>query len=138
MLAALVVVRGDAHLVGLFLLVLEGAPVVTEAFFPEAFHEDTFFLVRSFQRIVRSTNITLENGEVFLRRESRPTAGRRVVALPASGRNHLLACCGLYIGHGLLSRPVRAQSSRWHKTEHLRRAGCRQATEGPASSMTAL
>jgi hypothetical protein len=68
MLAALVVLRGDAHLVGLFLRALEGAAVVTDVFFP---HEDTFFLVRSFQRIVRSTNIILDNGEVFLRRESR-------------------------------------------------------------------
>jgi hypothetical protein len=79
----------------------------------------TLSLVCSYQRVVRSMNLTLESSDVLLWRERRAMVGR-LAARAASCRANLLARSGQHTRLGLLSRPVRAQSSRRHKVEHLR------------------
>jgi hypothetical protein len=61
----------------------------------------TFPFVRSYQRVVRSTNLTLERSEVFLWRERRATVGAWPPEPPAAvptcslvaGSTHALAFC---------------------------------------------
>jgi hypothetical protein len=78
----------------------------------------TLRFARSYQRVVRSANFTLESSEVFLWRERRATVGH--LAARAARRPNLLTRSGQHTRLGLLSRLVLAQSSRRHKVEHLR------------------
>jgi hypothetical protein len=78
----------------------------------------TLPLAPSYKRVVRSTNFTLESSEVFLWRERRAPVGP-LAARAARCRPNLLARSGQHTRLGLLSRPVRAQSSRRHEVEHL-------------------
>jgi hypothetical protein len=61
-----------------------------------------------------------------------PGTVRRRLAVRAASRPNLLARRGLRLRLGLLSRPVRAQSSRWHKVEHLRPRSARDVATGVA------
>jgi hypothetical protein len=79
----------------------------------------TLTFVRSCQRVVRSTNLTLESSKVSSGENAAPRLGR-LAARAASCRPNLLALSGRHARHGLLSRPVRAQASQRHKVEHLR------------------
>jgi hypothetical protein len=79
----------------------------------------TLPFARSYQRVVRNTNFTLESSEVFLWRERRAAVGR-LAARAARCRPNLLVRSGQHTRLGLLSRPLRAQSSRRHKVEYLR------------------
>jgi hypothetical protein len=65
-------------------------------------------------------------------RSRTPGTVRRRLAVRAASRPNLLARRGLRLRLGLLSRPVRAQSYRWHKVEHLRPQSARDGATGVA------